>query len=363
MRILQVLPELNEGGVERGAVELNRELVLRGHESLVMSNGGKLDPQISLDGGQHIKFDVCSKNIFTFWSRFRALKKVLLDLKPDIIHVRSRVPAWLVRFANKKLGIKVVSTVHGFNSVSCYSRVMTLADQVICVSHSVKEYIQKHYQTPENIITVVPRGVDLTLFDSNNLDHEFMANFRKEYDLDDKFVISSVGRVTQLKDYETFIKAVARIKQQEPAIKALIVGGVRSDKKDYLNSLTKLINDLNLESNIIFTGSKDKIAEVYAVSDAVISSSKKPETFGRSVAEAIAMETPVVASNHGGVKDIIIAGENGFFFEVGDDKALAEKIIATKTLKFDGHDYISRTFSLKQMVDKAVEVYNISLKI
>ena len=134
MRIVQVIPELNEGGVERGVVELNREFVKKGIESFVISAGGKLENQINLDGGNHIKFDVCSKNIFTAFSRVNALKKILKEINPDIIHVRSRVPAWLVYFANKKLNIKVVSTVHGFNSVGFYSSIMQKSDAVICVS-------------------------------------------------------------------------------------------------------------------------------------------------------------------------------------------------------------------------------------
>ena len=357
MRIVQVIPELNEGGVERGVVELNREFVKLGIESFVISAGGKLENQINLDAGNHIKFDVCSKNIFTAFRRVKGLKKILKELKPDIIHVRSRVPAWLVYFANKKLNIKVVSTVHGFNSVGFYSSIMQKADAVICVSNSIKEYIQKYYQTSENKITVIPRGIDLELFNPKNIDETFIENFKKEFNLKDKFIVSSVGRVTQLKDYETFIKAILLVKKEIPNIVGLIVGGVRSDKEDYLNSLKSLIKELNLEENIIFTGSQSKIEQIYALSDVVISSSKKPESFGRAVAEAICMNKPVIATNHGGVKDIIIENVNGFFFEVGDDKKLADNILKSRTLKFDGYSYISNNFSLENMVNKTLEVY------
>lgn len=357
MRILQLLPELNEGGVERGVVELNREFVKKEIESFVISKGGKLENQINLDGGTFIKFDVCSKNIFTAFRRVNALKKILKEIKPDIIHVRSRVPAWLVYFANKSLKIKVVSTVHGFNSVGFYSSIMQKADAVICVSNSIKEYIQKHYQTNESKITVIPRGIDLELFNPKNIDETFIENFKKEFNLNDKFIVSSVGRVTQLKDYETFIKAIMLVKKEIPNIVGLIVGGVRSDKEDYLNSLKSLIKELNLEENIIFTGSQSKIEQIYALSDVVISSSKKPESFGRAVAEAICMNKPVIATNHGGVKDIIIENINGFFFEVGDNKGLAKKIIKAKELSFDGYNYISYNFSLENMLNKTIEVY------
>ena len=357
MRIVQVIPELNEGGVERGVVELNREFVRKGIESFVISAGGKLENQINLDGGNHVKFDVCSKNIFTAFRRVKGLKKILKEINPDIIHVRSRVPAWLVYFANKSLNIKVVSTVHGFNSVGFYSSIMQKSDAVICVSNSIKEYIQKHYQTPESKITVIPRGIDLELFNPKNIDDSFIENFKKEFDLENKFIVSSVGRVTQLKDYETFIKAILLVKKEIPNIVGLIVGGVRSDKEDYLNSLKNLIKELSLEDNIIFTGSQSKIEQIYALSDVVISSSKKPESFGRAVAEAICMNKPAIATNHGGVKDIIIENENGFFFEVGDDKELADNILKSRTLKFDGYSYISDNFSLENMVNKTLKVY------
>ena len=357
MRIVQVIPELNEGGVERGVVELNRELVKKGIESFIISAGGKLENQINLDGGNHIKFDACSKNIFTVFSRVVKLKKILKEIKPDIIHVRSRVPAWLIYFANKSLKIKVVSTVHGFNSVGFYSSIMQKADAVICVSNSIKEYIQKHYKTSESKITVIPRGIDLELFNPKNIDNDFINNFKKEFNLENRFIVSSVGRVTQLKDYETFIKAISLVKKELPNIVALIVGGVRSDKEDYLNSLKNLIKELNLEDNIIFTGSQSKIEQIYALSDVIVSSSKKPESFGRAVAEAICMNKPVIATNHGGVKDIIIENENGFFFEVGDEKELANNILKARNLSFDGYNYISNNFSLGNMVNRTIDVY------
>jgi glycosyltransferase involved in cell wall biosynthesis len=357
MKVVQILPELNEGGVERGVVELNREFVSLGIDSYVISNGGKLSNQIDLDDGRHILFDVCSKNIFTSISRIFKLKKLLEKLKPDIIHVRSRVPAWLVFFANKNLDIKVVSTVHGFNSVSFYSKIMTTSDSVICVSNSIKEYIQKNYKTNSEKITVIPRGIDLELFNLSTIDQSFISDFKNQFNLNDNFVISSVGRVTQLKDYETFIKAVLIIKKEICNVKALIVGGVRSDKEDYLKSLKILIKELDLEDNIIFTGSQSKIAEIYALSNVVVSSSKKPESFGRAVAESIALNTPVVATNHGGVKDIIIENENGFFFEVGNENELSQKILKSRNLEFDGYTYISNTFSLENMVNSTINVY------
>lgn len=355
MKIVQILPELNEGGVERGTVELARELVKKGFESIVISNGGKLTTELQDEGSQHITFDVCSKNPFNAFFRVIALKRILKKLKPDVLHVRSRVPAWIVYFANKSLQIPVVSTVHGFNSVSPYSRIMTKADEIVCVSSSIKEYIQKHYGTKEEKITIIPRGIDLVKFNPKNLDENFINKFKEKFELEDKFIISTVGRITQLKDLETFIKAIAIIQKKLPNVIGLIVGGVRNDKEKYFETLKNLIQSLHV--NVIFAGSQNKVAEIYYLSDVVTSSSKKPESFGRSVAEALALNTPVIATNHGGVLDIIQESKNGYFVEIGDENNFAKKIIKAKNLKFDGFNYIKDNFSLDQMVEKTIKIY------
>ena len=357
MKIVQLLPELNEGGVERGTMELSRELVKLGHESIVISAGGKLVQQIEEDGGRHITLDICSKNPLTAPFRMLKLRDVLKLLQPDILHARSRVPAWLTYLANKKLGFPFVTTVHGFNSVSVYSAIMTKGDRVICVSDAIKLYIQKHYLTEERKITVIPRGIDLEKFNPENIDYDFMDVFIQEHQLKDKIIVTSVGRITQLKDLETFIQAIATVKDTIPNIIGLIVGGVREDKQNYFESLKVLVKELKIEKQIIFTGSQSRVAEIYALSNVVVSSSKKPESFGRSVAEALAMNVPVVATNHGGVLDIIQEGVNGYFYEVRDYQVLSEKIIKVRGLSFDGFSYISKHFSLKQMVDKTVKVY------
>jgi glycosyltransferase involved in cell wall biosynthesis len=362
VKIVQLLPELNEGGVEVETLELSRELVNLGHESIIMSAGGKLVSQLEKDGGKHIELDVCSKNLLTAPFRLMKLRKMLKELSPDILHARSRVPAWLGYLANKKLQLPFITTVHGFNSVSAYSKIMTKGDAVICVSGAVKEYIEKHYHTEEEKITVISGGIDLVKFNPENLDDKFIKAFKSEYAVDDHFVVSVVGRITQLKDIETFLHAVPILKKEIPNIKGLIVGGVHQDKQGYFESLKKLVVELKIDNEIVFAGSQNQISEIYALSDVVVSASKKPESFGRSVAEAIAMNTPVVASNHGGVKDIIITGENGYLFEMGNANELSDKIMLVKSLKFDGFDYILKNFSLQKSVKKTLHVYESLIK-
>lgn len=361
LHILQILPSLNEGGVERGTVESNREYVRRGHQSTVISVGGRLVQQIEIDGGRHIEAPVKSKNILSVPSRVFHLRRILRNLAPDIIHVRSRVPAWLTRFANAPLGIPVVSTVHGLNSVSRYSRIMTEADRVICVSHAGIDYIREAYNTPEKKIRLVHRGVDPEVFNPERLDRAFINAFREEYDLEGKFVVMAVGRITALKGYEVLIKAVAELAASWPSLRAIIVGGVQEGQGKYAESLKTLARERSISGQIIFAGSQSKIPELYTCADLVVScNTKKPESFGRSVAEAIAMNRPVIATRHGGVLDIIRPEKNGWFVPPGDVEALANAILSARTALPHLHDLreeILTDFSLSGMVDKTLAVY------
>jgi glycosyltransferase involved in cell wall biosynthesis len=363
MHIVQLLPELNQGGVERGAVELSRELVKRGHQSTVISAGGSQAAQIEKDGGRHITFDVCSKNPLTVPQRTFSLRSTLLALRPSILHARSRVPAWLCYFANKKLHIPFVTTVHGFNSVSKYSEIMTKGDAVICVSHPVKEYIQKNYGTPDEKITVIHRGIDPTEFDPEKLDRAWIDSFKTKFGLNGKFVVTAVGRITELKDYETFIRAIADCAQKIPNICGVIVGGVRHDKQAYYERLQVLVKELRAEDHIIFAGSHSQMPEIYALSDILVSCSKKPESFGRTLIEAMAMNTPVIATRHGGALDIVEEGLNGFLVSPANVNELTDALRRQKEIPRTGlREYALSRFTLEKMVETTIDVYKKTLE-
>jgi glycosyltransferase involved in cell wall biosynthesis len=358
MRIIQIIPELNEGGVERGVVELSRELVVRGMESIVISAGGRLAATIEGDGGRHVRLDVASKNPLTALQRAWSLRKVLAELQPDLIHARSRVPAWLSVLANRSLKIPFVTTVHGFNSVNPYSRVMTYGDRVICVSSAIKNYIKCHYRVPDEKIVVIPRGVDLDAFNPAIIDHAFVDVFRQKYNLQSRFVVSTVGRITQLKDIESFIRAIGLLRERFPETVGLIVGGVHATKRKYFQSLQRLTGYLGLDDCIVFTGSHSKIAEIYFLSDVVVSSSKKPESFGRAAAEALAMNVPVVATAHGGILDIVINGKTGCLFQPGDYRALAQGIEKLRYNRPSGlREFVEQNFTLARMVGQTLSIY------
>jgi glycosyltransferase involved in cell wall biosynthesis len=187
MHIVQLIPSLNEGGTERGVVDLNREFVRRGIQNTVVSSGGKLATQIVEQGGRHIVCDVKSKNPLTFPLRVLKLRKILRDLSPDILHVRSRVPGWLVRFANMPLGVPVVSTVHGFNTVNGYSRIMVRAERVIGASEAMRSYLRQHYGITDERFRLIPRGMDAEGFNPEKLDRNWMEAFKTLQDLEGKF--------------------------------------------------------------------------------------------------------------------------------------------------------------------------------
>jgi glycosyltransferase involved in cell wall biosynthesis len=357
MHIIQILPELNQGGVERGAVELNRELVQRGHQSTIISAGGNQAEQIGKDGGRHIQLDVCSKNLLTFPFRAHALRSLLSDLRPSIVHARSRVPAWLSWFANKSLKLPFVTTVHGFNSISKYSEIMLKGERVIYGSSAIKEYILKNYAVDESILRYVPRGIDMTHFNPEQADGAFIHQFKNEHDLDGKYIITIVGRITEWKGHDCFIRALAQVQQKHPNVTGLIAGGIWHDKEGYLAFLKSLATKMG--ADIRFVGSQERVREIYTLSDLVVSAaSSKPETFGRTAAEALAMNTPVVASAHGGSLDILIDGENGLFFEPGNATELAGKIEAAMNVDFSNmRGHIDQHFSLARMTETELAVY------
>ncbi len=359
MHIVQLLPALNEGGVERGVVEINRELARRGIRSTVVSAGGRLAPQIEADGGRHVTFDVKSKNLLSVPWRICRLRALLNRLGPDILHVRSRVPAWLVRFANRNPRRPLVSTVHGFNSVNAYSRIMTRADRVICGSRTVVDYVRRAYGTPEALIRLVHRGIDPATFDPARLDTAFVAEFKKRHGLDGVFVILAVGRITSWKGYTELITAAAAAAPELPPFKVVIVGGVQQGQEAYAASLHALAARLGLEARVVFAGSQARMPEIYHAADVVVSNcTSKPETFGRSMIEALAMERPVIATRHGGALDIMREGVTGWLLDPGDAGRLAALLVQASRAKLAGlREYVLKNFSLDAMVEQDIAIY------
>ena len=359
MHITQILPTLNQGGVERGTVELNRHLAARGHRSTVISAGGRLVEQIRQEGGEHVTVDVASKNVLSAPWRACKLRRALSRLGPDVIHARSRVPAWLCRFANRRLAIPFVTTVHGFNSVNTYSAVMTKGDLVICASQAIRDYVLEHYGMDAARIRMVPRGIDLDYFSPAPVDAEFVRRFRRQHGLEGRFVITILGRITPWKGHDTFLEGFAQAARDSDDLTAVVVGEQETGKDDYLAALKDLCLRRGIADRVTWAGAVANVREIYALSDLVVSAASfKPETFGRVAAEALAMDTPVVASAQGGTLDIVNDGENGLLFPPQDAAALADCLGRARHATFTNmREHIAANFSLDLMVNKTLAVY------
>ena len=336
---------------------MNRELGLRGIESFVISQGGRLSGKIEEDGGKHIALDVCSKNPITAPWRILRLRRALKEIRPTVLHARSRVPAWLCRFANRPLGIPFVTTVHGINSVNRYSAVMTSGDQVICVGEPIRRHIVKHYETDLEKLTVIPRGVDINAFDPRIVDSSKAEAMRKELGLANKVVIGSVGRISRVKDFETFIAAIGLLSSKIKELQGLIIGGTRPDKQNYAESL-KQFEQTTCPGRIVWAGSRSDMPTAYACCDLVVNASRLMGNVARTVLEALAMDKPVLSTQLEGLEQIVRDGENGFIFNTGDADDLAAKI----KLVLDGpplrpRETIPSEFTLACMVESTLSIY------
>ena len=367
MRTLQIVPAMEQGGVERGVVEVNRAFVASGWENVVVSAGGRLVSQIETDGGRHVTMDVKSKNPLTYFSRAAKLRRLLENEKPDVVCVHSRVPAWLFLWANRRLGIRWISFAHGANSVSRYSKVMTYGDITVTPSGYIAGYLKENYGLDESKIRVIPRAIDRDRFDVERLDRDFMASKRSEWAIDGTKVVMGVGRITRLKGYDILIRAVHRANVQSAGrpFKLVIVGEAEELRKDVETDLRNLVKELSAEDQVVFAGNQQKIAECLSLADIVVSSNtRKPEAFGRSMAEALAMGRPVVAKAFGGALDIVEDGVNGALVPAGtrhgrdEVDAFASAILRVSAMKFgDLRSAALERFSFSRMIDLTKKAY------
>lgn len=309
--VLQVLPDLQGGGVERGTLEIAGELVRRGHRSLVVSAGGRLVEQLQAEGSEHWSWPIGQKSPWTLRLVFR-LRSMLLQERVDVLHARSRVPAWVAWLAWKSLPAhsrpKFVTTVHGFYSVGRFSSIMTRGESVIAVSRSIERYIRESYpQTPRQAISVIPRGIDPRDFPHGlQPDPEWYRAWELQFpNTVGREWLVLAGRITRLKGHEEFLTLVQSLEERGRNIHGFIVGGEDPRRSGYAEELRQKIHQRGLSDRITMTGHRTDIREIYAASRIVYSLSSQPESFGRSVLEALAIGTPVVGFDHGGVGEIL----------------------------------------------------------
>ena len=364
MKVIQVLPALEAGGVERGTLEIAAALVAAGHQSVVVSAGGRLVNELCQAGTQHVCWNIGRKRPATLLE-VRRFRRWLAAQNADILHVRSRLPAWICWLAWRRLSEarrpRFVTTVHGLYSVNAYSAVMTRGERVIVVSDTARRYVVDNYpRTAENKLTRIFRGVDRTRYQPCfRPSARWLETWRADFpQLAGKRLVILPGRLTRLKGHHQFIEALAKLRATHGDVAGVAVGGAAPEHRA-LEEILKARAPW-----LVFTGHRTDLREIMAISSAVVSFSTHPESFGRTVLEALMLGTPVVGYDHGGVGEIL-----GQLFPAGravagdaEDAAerlavvLADEEAARKQIRaaVDEHGQL---FDIEHMCSQTLDVY------
>ncbi|BBB28217.1 glycosyltransferase family 4 protein [Neptunomonas japonica] len=361
MKVIQVLPDLNGGGVEKGTLEVAQALVEAGHESVVVSAGGSMVERLLSLGSRHVCWDLGRKSLATL-RHIWAVRKWLRQEKADILHLRSRMPAWIMWLAWRGLPLnerpRLVTTVHGLYSVSWYSAIMCKGERVIAVSDTVQRYIADNYPATDlNKVVRIFRGVDHDEFPYGLLpEGQWLDAWYEQYPhTKGRVILTLPGRLTRLKGHHDFIELMASLKQAGLNVCGLIVGGEDDKRKSYADELYVKVKDAGLEGDIFFTGARSDIRHIYAISNVVFSLSSKPESFGRTVLESLRIGTATVGYDHGGVGEILTALFPAGLVAKGDigECALRTQQIVKEKLKPEN----ASLFTRKEMLERTLALY------
>lgn len=331
MKVIQLVPELESGGVERGTLEIAAHLVREGQSSLVISNGGRLVPSLETSGTRHLTLPIHRKSPASLLL-VPQLRRIFETEKPDLIHPRSRVPAWLAWLAWRGMDPltrpRFITTVHGFYSVNPYSRIMTRGERVIAVSSSVRNYILENYpKTPPDRIHVIHRGASPQEFPRNYTPPiNWLTSWNQQHPhLAAKSLLLLPGRITRWKGHEDFLHLIASLIRQNLPVHGLIAGDTHPKKRAYGDELRQLADSLHLHPHLTFLGHRSDIREVMAISSIVYSLSRQPEAFGRVSLEAMSLGKPVIGYHHGGVGEQLAALYPIGAIPLGDATTLATR--------------------------------------
>ncbi len=366
LTIVQMLPELITGGVERGTLETGAFFAKKGHRSIVVSNGGPMVKELEKNGTQHITLPVGEKNPRALFCIPR-LRQLFIKEKVDILHLRSRMPAWMGLLAAKSIPAetrpRIVTTFHGFYSVNRYSAVMTKGEGIIAVSKLIQDHICQQYGVCGNHVKVIHRGFDASCFDPVLVDKKMVSDLRAKWGIDEKNgpVLMLPARFTELKGHRLFLSALEKIKHLSWT--AVFVGDM-NEKSEYAARLQKEAVEKGLQDRVVFAGHCNDMATAFMFSDVTISASIHPESFGRIGVESQAMGVPVVATAHGGSLETIVPEKTGWLFSPADidgfANVLAESVSDEKKRKEMGsraREWVAEHFTTDLMCTKTLRLY------
>jgi glycosyltransferase involved in cell wall biosynthesis len=373
--ILQILPSLDKinGGVERGTLDVAKELAEREYNSVIISSGGEMADRYKYKGVNHHIIQLNKKGLINFLSSRSKFKKLLDGIKPDLVHVRSRWPSFCFTAEIKKRKIPYVTTYHGTYSGNqnflkkSYNKVMTNGDKIISISKFIDDHIRFFFPEVKNKLVQINRGIDTENFDLNSVSQIRKEKLLSELSIPEKsHIILLPGRLSSWKGQIVGIDALDYVLKKNPNLNiVMLLVGSEDKKNKFTKKIKKKLKKLKLSDRVIFCGNISDMATVYSISDIVLSTSIEPEAFGRITAEACSMTKPVIATNHGGSREIIENNLSGWLVNPGDPELLGEKIIHVLNLEQQKKDLIGSNarkriiekFNLKQMLDKTINVY------
>ncbi|MFH1778186.1 MAG: lipopolysaccharide heptosyltransferase II [Candidatus Omnitrophota bacterium] len=357
MNILQIVPELNVGGVERGTVELACFLTKQRHKAVVISNGGRLVDSLQAGGGRHYKLPVHEKSIRTILLTIPKVCRIIKKEKIDIVHARSRVPAIIGFFAAKIIRVKFVTTCHGYYRRHFISRVMGWGKKVIVISNAVGRHMIDNFHVPTERICLIHRGVDL-------------KKFRPQEKKSPKFTIGIIARLTPIKGHIYFIRALPGLVKEIANLRVLIVGGGSDKKRSYRKKIWDLVKELNVAEYVEFQDTQDDIENIISALDVLVLPTITPEAFGRVLIEAGACGVCVIATKVGGVVDIVADGKTGLLVPPADHDAITRAVLRLyrdhnlcRKLRENARDNIRKNFSLNKMLTQTIQVYEEVIKV
>ncbi|MBI3601592.1 MAG: lipopolysaccharide heptosyltransferase II [Candidatus Omnitrophica bacterium] len=355
MNILQILPELNVGGVETGTLDLARYLIHQGHKSVVVSAGGTLVAELEKNGSIHYILPVNKKNFFVMFSAIHKLMGIIRREKVDIVHARSRVPAWVAFLACRRTQAVFMTSCHGYYSRHFFSRVMGWGKLVIAISEVIGQYMVQDFGVPSRYVRIIPRSVDTSKFN--------LARGTKGPG--DPFLITMIGRLTPLKGHPFFLKAMAQVLRSLPNVKIQIIGDASPKRPRYKEELVLLTKRLGITHHVEFMGNRRDIPQLLAASDCLVLSTITPEAFGRVILEAQAAGVPVVATKVGGVSEIIDHEKTGLLVLPNNIEAMAQAVLRilkdrafAASLVVEAQKKIEQHYTLKHMAEATLHVYH-----
>lgn len=359
--VLQVLPALEAGGVERTTLEVADALIADGQGAFVVSGGGRLVPKLTKLGATHFTMNIGSKRLLSLPWRVAALRKLIVLNQIDVIHARSRAPAWAAWRAAMAERIPFVTTYHGiynegFPGKRRYNSIMARGDLVIANSRFTADHVMATHKVPEARLRIIPRGVDMAMFDPKAVSPVRIEQVWNKWAVkpDDR-VILLPARLTRWKGQTVAIQALARL----PEDTILVCAGDPQGRESYVAELRSLARSLGVEDRLRLPGHEVDMPAALLAADRVVTPSTDPEAFGRTAAEAQAMGRWIVASSHGGALDVVQDGETGQLVPPGDADALARALLGVPGT-YDGaaaRDRIAAKFSKQALQSATLQVY------